>query len=151
MRYIEDLREEMTINEIYFCRKKQELLTKAGKTYYSLTLQDKTGNLDGKVWNVMSGGIDEFSSLDYINVSGRVTSFQGNLQLNIDRIRRCQDGEYDPADYMPCTKKDVTEMYDELKTMIATIKEPNLKLLLENFFVKDEAFQKKSDLKKQLP
>lgn len=143
MRYIEDLREEMTINEIYFCRKKQELLTKAGKTYYSLTLQDKTGNLDGKVWNVMSGGIDEFSSLDYINVSGRVTSFQGNLQLNIDRIRRCQEGEYDPADYMPCTKKDPAQMYEELKTMIATIKEPNLKLLLENFFVNDEEFQKK--------
>lgn len=95
MRYIEDLREDMTINEIYFCRKKQELQTKAGKPYYSLVLQDKTGNLDGKVWNVMSGGIDEFSSLDYINVSGRVTSFQGNLQLNIDRIRKCEEGEYE--------------------------------------------------------
>ena len=76
MRYIEDLREDMVINEVYFCRKKQELTTKAGKPYFSLTLQDKTGNLDGKVWNVMSGGIDEFSSLDYINVSGRVTSFR---------------------------------------------------------------------------
>ena len=58
MKYIEELKEDMTINEIYFCRKKQELLTKAGKPYFSLTLQDKTGNLDGKVWNVGSGGIE---------------------------------------------------------------------------------------------
>lgn len=142
MRYIEDLREDMTINEIYFCRKKQELQTKAGKPYYSLTLQDKTGNLDGKVWNTMSGGIDEFSSLDYINVSGRITSFQGNLQLNIDRVRKCEEGEYDEADYMPCTKKNMDEMYGELTQLIGTIKETHLKQLLEQFFVLDGTFQK---------
>lgn len=142
MRYIEDLREDMTINEIYFCRKKQELQTKAGKPYYSVTLQDKTGNLDGKVWNTMSGGIDEFSSLDYINVSGRITSFQGNLQLNIDRVRKCEEGEYDEADYMPCTKKNMDEMYGELTQFIGTVKEPHLKQLLEQFFVQDGNFQK---------
>lgn len=143
MKYIEELKEDMTINEIYFCRKKQELLTKAGKPYFSLTLQDKTGNLDGKVWNVGSGGIEEFSSMDYINVSGRVTCFQGNLQLNIDRVRKCSEDEYDPGDYMPCTKKNVEEMYQELTKVIATVKEPHLKTLLENFFVKDQDFQKK--------
>lgn len=143
MRYINELREEMTINEIYFCRKKQELQTKAGKTYYSLVLQDKTGNLDGKVWNVTSGGIDEFSSLDYINVQGRITSFQGSLQLNIDRVRRCDEGEYEEADYMPCTKKNVQDMYQELTGLIQTVKEAHLRELLENFFVKDGDFQKK--------
>lgn len=132
----------MTINEIYFCRKKQELLTKAGKPYFSLTLQDKTGNLDGKVWNVGSGGIEEFSSMDYINVSGRVTCFQGNLQLNIDRVRKCSEDEYDPGDYMPCTKKSVEEMYQELTAYIGTLKEPHLKALTENFFVKNEEFKK---------
>lgn len=142
MKYIEELKEDMTINEIYFCRKKQELLTKAGKPYFSLTLQDKTGNLDGKVWNVGSGGIEEFSSMDYINVSGRITSFQGNLQLNIDRVRKCSEDEYNPGDYMPCTKKNVQEMYQELTGYIATIKEPHLKALVENFFIKDEEFKK---------
>lgn len=142
MKYIEELKEDMTINEIYFCRKKQELLTKAGKPYFSLTLQDKTGNLDGKVWNVGSGGIEEFSSMDYINVSGRVTCFQGNLQLNIDRVRKCSEDEYDPGDYMPCTKKSVEEMYQELTAYIGTLKEPHLKALTENFFVKNEEFKK---------
>ena len=65
MKFIEELKEDMTINEIYFCRKKQELLTKAGKPYFSLTLQDKTGSLDAKVWNTGSGGIEEFSTKKY--------------------------------------------------------------------------------------
>lgn len=142
MKFIEELKEDMTINEIYFCRKKQELLTKAGKPYFSLTLQDKTGNLDAKVWNTGSGGIEEFSTNDYINVSGRITSFQGNLQLNVERIRKCSEDEYNPADYMPCSKRNIEQMYQELTDIIATIKEPHLKQLTEYFFVKNEAFQK---------
>lgn len=141
MKYIEDLREDMMINEIYFCRKKQELQTKAGKPYYALILQDKTGNIDGKVWNVISGGIGEFSALDYINVAGRVTSFNGSLQLNIDRLRKCDEGEYNPEDFMPCTKKDVNEMYGEILKMIETVQEPHLKSILQIFFQNMPEFQ----------
>ena len=141
MKYIEDLREDMMINEIYFCRKKQELQTKAGKPYYALILQDKTGNIDGKVWNVISGGIGEFSALDYINVAGRVTSFNGSLQLNIDRLRKCDEGEYNPEDFMPCTKKDVNEMYGEILKMIETVQEPHLKSILQIFFQNTPEFQ----------
>lgn len=143
MKYIEDLREDMTINEIYFCKKKQELVSKAGKSYFSLTLQDKTGLLDAKVWNTGSGGIEDFSSNDYINVNGRITSFQGNLQLNVDRVRKCSEDEYDPADYLPCTKKDIGEMYQEVIKLVGSIKEPHLKQLAKHFFEEDEEFQKK--------
>ncbi|MBQ3599602.1 MAG: HD domain-containing protein [Lachnospiraceae bacterium] len=146
MKYIEELREDMTVSEIYFCRKKQELLTKAGKTYFSMTLQDKTGNLDAKVWNTGSGGIEEFSSNDYIYVSGRVTSFQGNLQLNVDRVRKCTEDEYNPADYMPCSKKDISEMYSELLGIVDSIKSTYLKELAESFFIRDEEFKKEFQL-----
>ena len=70
MRFIKDLTEGERINEIYLCRKKQSALTKAGKPYESLMLQDKTGTLDAKIWEPGSVGIDEFDSLDYIAVMG---------------------------------------------------------------------------------
>lgn len=142
MKYIEELREDMTVGEIYFCKKKQDLLTKAGKPYFSLQLQDKTGLLDAKVWNTGSGGIEEFDSSDYIFVSGRVTSFQGALQLNVDRVRKCTEGEYQPADYMPSSKKDIETMYRELVSFIDKMKEPHLKKLCEQFFVNDAEFVK---------
>ena len=83
MKYIESLREGERINEIYLCKVKQSALTKAGKPYDTLILQDKTGTLDAKIWEPGSVGIDEFDSLDYIAVMGDITSFQGNLQLNV--------------------------------------------------------------------
>ena len=93
MKYIESLREGERINEIYLCKVKQSALTKAGKPYDNLILQDKTGTLDAKIWEPGSVGIDEFDSLDYIAVMGDITSFQGNLQLNVKRVRKVQEGD----------------------------------------------------------
>ena len=87
MKYIESLREGERINEIYLCKTKQSALTKAGKPYENVILQDKTGILDAKIWDPGSVGIDDFDSLDYVAVMGDITSFQGNLQLSIKRVR----------------------------------------------------------------
>jgi 3'-5' exoribonuclease len=142
MRYIADLREESSVGDIYLCKKKQELMTKAGKPYFSLQLQDKTGILDAKVWNTSSNGIEDFDTMDYIYVTGRVNSFQGGLQLSIERIRKSQEGEYNPAEYMPTTKKDIEQMYQEIIEIVNSIKEPYLLQLTKSFFTEDLDFIK---------
>lgn len=141
MRYINEIREGEVLTGPYLCKTKNVLKTKAGKTYYSLMLQDKTGTLDAKVWD-LSNGIGHFEAMDYIYLQGQVTSFQGALQLNVSRIRKCQEGEYDPKDYMPVSKKDIDTMYQELLGIIKTVEEPHLKKLLESFFVDDKAMIK---------
>lgn len=143
MKYIESLREGERINEVYLCKVKQSALTKAGKPYDSLLLQDKTGTLDAKIWEPSSVGIDEFEALDYIAVMGDVTSFQGNLQLNVKRVRRVQQEEYDPGDYLPVSTRDIHEMYGELTAIIRTIENSYLKRLLESFFIEDKEFEKR--------
>ena len=134
MKYIESLREGERINEIYLCKVKQAAMTKAGKPYDNVILQDKTGTLDAKIWDPGSVGIDEFEALDYVAVTGDVTSFQGNLQLSIKRARKVQEAEYDPKDYLPCTEKDVDEMFTELMEYIDSVKNPYLNQLLHKFF-----------------
>lgn len=139
MRYINELREGEMVSETYLCKSKQTLKTKAGKNYYSLLLQDKTGTLDSKIWE-LSAGIDHFEVMDYIRVDGQIVSFQGSLQLNVKRVRRSQEGEYDPADFMPVTSKNVEVMFSELLKQIAKFQEPHIKKLAESFFVEDKDF-----------
>ena len=143
MRYIETLREGERINEIYLCKMKQSALTKAGKPYDNLVLQDKTGTLDAKIWDPGSVGIDEFDALDYVAVTGDITSFQGNLQLSVKRARKVAEGEYDPKDYLPVSEKNVDEMYTELCTLIQGVGNPYLNRLLKSFFVEDTEFVKR--------
>lgn len=134
MRYIETLREGERINEIYLCKNKQPSVTKAGKPFVSLTMQDKTGTLDAKIWDPGSLGINDFEKLDYLNVVGDVTSFQGALQLNIKRIRKAQPGEYDPKEYLPVSRYDTDQMYTDLMEIIQRIENPYLKQLTIGFF-----------------
>ena len=134
MKYITSLREGERINEIYLVKSKQSALTKNGKPYDNVILQDKTGTLDAKVWDPGSVGIDEFDALDYVAITGDITSFQGNLQCSIKRARKVSEGEYDPKDYLPVSSKDIDEMYNELLGYISSVKNTYLSKLLHIFF-----------------
>ena len=129
------------LSETYLCKSKQVMQTKAGKTYYSLILQDKSGTLDGKIWD-LGPGIDHFDSMDYIRVDAQIVSFQNALQMNIRRVHKCHEGEYDPREYMPCTDKDVKEMYQELTCYIKSLKNEYLRTLASNYFLEDKATAK---------
>ena len=142
MRYIETLREGERINEIYLCKYKQGAMTKNGKPYDNVILQDKTGTLDAKIWDPGSVGIEEFESMDYVAVTGDITSFQGNLQCSIKRARKVGEGEYDPKDYLPTSEKDIDQMYKELLGYVDSVKNPYLNRLLCNF-LKDADFEKR--------
>ncbi|NBK90431.1 HD domain-containing protein [bacterium 1XD21-13] len=142
MKYIESFREGDRISGVYLCKYKQSAVTKNGKTYENVIMQDKTGTIDSKIWDPNSQGIEEFEVLDYVDVMAEVTSFQGTLQLNIKRARRARESEYTPADYLPVSDKDIEVMYRELMDLANQVKEPHLRALLEEFFVKDTAFIK---------
>ncbi|MCI9210789.1 MAG: HD domain-containing protein [Eubacterium sp.] len=143
MKYIETFREGERINEIFLCKYKQSALTKNGRPYENLILQDKTGTVDAKIWEPDSQGIDSFEILDYISIVGDVTSFQGALQVNVKRVRKVQPGEYDTRDYLPVSSRDIGEMYQELKGYIGSVANPYLKKLLQSFFIEDTAFAKR--------
>ncbi len=141
MKYIQDFKEGDRISGIYLVKSKQSALTKAGKPYESVILQDKTGTIDAKIWDVNSSGIGEYDALDYVNVIGDVTNFQGALQFKVQRLFKANENEYNPADYVPVSKYDIDEMYAELQGLIASIKNQYLNALLCSFF-KDEALAK---------
>ena len=143
MRYINTLREGETIRNIYLCKGKRSEETRNGKPYDNLILQDKTGTLDGKVWDPNSGGIADYDEMDFIEVFGDVVSYNNNLQLNIRQIRKAYEDEYVAADYMPTTEKNTEEMYKELLGYIKQIKNTYLRQVVEFYFVKDEKFIKK--------
>ena len=143
MHFIEALREGERINDIYLCKQKQVAMTKAGKPYESLILQDKTGTLDAKIWDPGSQGIDDYDALDYINVVGDITSFQGTLQLNVKRVRKASEGEYEPKDYLPVSDQDVDQMYHQITTYVKDLTNPYLKQLASSFFLEDPEFEKR--------
>ena len=142
MKFINELREGEKISGIYLCKHKQPAVTKNGKPYENVILQDKTGTIDAKIWEPNSQGIDDFDTLDYIDVIGDVTSFQGSLQVSIKRARKAHEGEYEPGNYLPISEKSIDGMYEELLKYVHSIKNSYLNKLLVKFFEEDEEFIK---------
>ena len=133
MKYVKDLKEGDRVFDIYLCKHKQAAVTKNGKPYENVILQDKTGTIDAKVWEPNNPGIGDYDALDYIEVYGEVNSFQGVLQVSVKRIRVCKEGEYDPGEYLPVSSKNMNDMYNELLGLVGSI---------EDFFVEDKEFVK---------
>ena len=140
MRYINTLHEGETIRNVYLCKGKRSAETRNGRPYDNLILQDKTGTLDGKVWDPNSGGIADYHELDFIEVYGEIISYNNNLQMNIKQIRKVQEGEYIAADYMPTTEKSTDGMYEELLGYIKKVDNQYLRQVLDHYFIKDETF-----------
>ena len=150
MRYIEDLKENEHIIEHYLCKQKQSLKTRSGKTYLSLRLMDKTGTMDAKVWE-MNNDIQSFEEGDIIKIDGNIVTFQNELQLKVNKLRRSREGEYIHGNYIPMTDKDIDALYAQVQDIIKSITHPHIRQLLENIIVNDkdqaEAFKTRSAAK----
>ena len=143
MKYINELREGNRISGIYLCKHKQSAVTKNGKQYENVILQDKTGVIDTKIWDLNSMGIREFEALDYVDIMGDVSSFNGALQVSIKNARKAEEGEYNPADYLPTSRYDINTMYQELLSWIGTVKNQYLSGLLTYYFIQDQETAKR--------
>ena len=142
MKYIREFKEGDRITGVYLCKHKQAAVTKNGKPYENVILQDKTGTLDAKIWDPNSQGIDDFDAMDYIEIMGDVTSFAGALQISIKRARKAGEGEYDPGDYLPVSARDRDEMYRQLMSYVNSVKNRWLSALLKYFFVENPEFMR---------
>ncbi|MCL2839943.1 MAG: HD domain-containing protein [Defluviitaleaceae bacterium] len=138
MQYIKEIREGDRVIEHYLCKRKETRESKAGKTFYSLKLQDKTGMIDAKVWDIHTD-IGAFEEGDIVKIDGNVVLYQNELQMKVLKLRKSREGECTPSELIPSSTRDLNEMFDELVALIHSVENPYVKTLLENIMIKNEA------------
>ena len=107
MKYIETFREGAHISEVYLCKTKQIALTKNGKEYGSLTLQDKTGTVDAKIWELNSPGINEFAAMDYVFVDADYSQIELRILAHMSGDERLISAYRDAQDIHAITASEV--------------------------------------------
>ncbi len=131
--YVSGLEANQVITTTFLVKAKEVWSKRTtGEPYLSLTLGDKSGNLDAKMWDNVEAIEPTFDRDDFVKVKGRVQLYQDKRQLTIHRIRRCQETEVDLGDYFPKTTQDVEAMFGELLHLVEQIREPYLKQLLSH-------------------
>ena len=140
--FINQFKKGQIVEGFFLAKEKTASKTKTGNPYLSLRLADRTGEIDGRVWDKASDFGSLFEKDDVIKVHGEVEEFQGVLQLRVLRLRKAAAGEFDLIDFLPKTAHDVDSMLSEIKGIAETLRNPHLRALLDSFLA-DEEFVKK--------
>lgn len=130
--WVKDIREEDQVHGIYLVQTKRRGLTKRGDPFLSITLVDRTGEIEAKVWEEVEAISPLFHEGDVVDVTGLAHSFRNQIQLTLTRLTACST-ESDPSLFLETTAKDVPSMVKSLRTILRKIKNPHLKALLDRF------------------
>jgi 3'-5' exoribonuclease len=125
--------ENQVITSSFVVVSKQAKPKKSGDLYLALTLADRTGHMEAKMWDNVADHINCFEQDDFIKVRGLINKFNGRFQLTLHKVRSLQDSEVVFDDYLPRTTKDVDALWRTLGDFVTSFGDPHLKALLRAF------------------
>ena len=132
--YINQIKERDRVESIFLVRDKITAMAKNGKPYMTLKIMDRTGEVEGRIWD----NIDHFSSVfeknDFILVNAKASVYMGKMQLIVQDLKKIEENMVDLGDFLPVSKHSTEEMRNELDSVLAALTNPHIEALLRAFF-----------------
>jgi len=140
-RFIKQLGDGDTIEEIFLVVDKQLRANRNGNLYLQLDLRDRSGAMSARMWNAGEAVVRAFEAGDFLQVKGKVQLFQGALQMILHHIDRVHNGQVELADFLPHTDQDVTKLYQRLRSLLMKMTNHHLRALVECFLMDGDFVQ----------
>jgi 3'-5' exoribonuclease len=130
--------ENKVITSTFVVVSKQIKPKKTGEPYLALTLGDRSGQLEAKMWDNVEEVLDAFDQDDFVKTKGLINKYKQRFQLTIHKVRKLGESEIEFADYLPKTTKDIDQLWQTLTGFIAGLENPHLKALVQAFMADPE-------------
>ncbi len=132
--YVQDCRPNDRLTSFFLVQSKEVRFKKnSGEPYLSLTLSDRSGQIEAKMWDGVEEILDGFDRDDIIKVKANIQLYREKPQMIIQRLRRAEESEVDLADFVPHTRRDIDEMLTELRDAVNGFQNPHLRALVRAF------------------
>src|SRR5580704_5546763 len=105
-----------------------------GGQYLALTLTDKTGQLEARMWEEFANVVETCAEGCYVKVQGLISKYNGRFQITLTRMRAASESEIDTADFVPTTQYEIPAMMGELRGYVEAFSNPHLRALVLRFF-----------------
>ncbi len=128
--FIKDLKEKDHVEAVFLVKTKNTPMSKNGKPYLALTLGDRSGAIDGRMWDNIDDIINTFQLDDYVRVRGTVNVYQKRKQLVIGEISRIPKKDVNAADFLPASRFDSEVMFKNLLAIVKGMKNKHLRQLI---------------------
>lgn len=141
-KFINEIEPGLTINDIYIVREPVLRSTTKGDLYIAMYLCDRSGQLNGRMWQASEIIYKSLPQPGFIQIQGRSELYQGNLQIVVNSVRPVDAGKVSIDDYLARTKKDVNKMFEEVRQIVGTIKNAQLKTIVDSFLADKKLMDK---------
>ena len=145
--YAADIRENQLVDALFLVASKNHGVTKGGRSYLTLRLIDRSGEIEARVWERADDLGRGFDKNDFVRVRGQATLYQGKIQIRVQDVMRVDETKIAAEDFLPRSATDPEAMLDELQAILRGIKNPHLLALAEACFADEELMR----LLKQAP
>ncbi|MPZ77987.1 MAG: HD domain-containing protein [Deltaproteobacteria bacterium] len=145
--YTADIRDNQLVDSIFLVAAKTTGVTKGGNSYLTLKLLDRSGEIEGRVWERAEDIGRGFERNDFVRIRGQSTLYQGKMQLRVQDVIRVDEKAVAAEDFLPKSAFDPDAMLAELQAVLRGITNPHLLALAESCF----ADQQLMDLLKRAP
>ena len=125
--------ENKTITSSFVVAAKQVRPRKTGELFLQLTLADRTGQLDAKMWDNVADVLEAFEQDDFVKVKGLINRYNNRIQFTVHKLRKLEENEIDFADFLPATTKDIPGLWRSLGAFVDSMENRYLKALLQSF------------------
>jgi len=143
--FIKDLQEGDRTSDLFLVKSSRLAETRAGKAYIQLTLMDKSGEINGPVWDRAEELFPHCSPGSFLQVQAVVQSYREQLQLKIDAMQPVSSEEIDLADFVPSCPKDRVDLAKRIQKLVASVENPFLRKILNRFLKKEPMWQRFQD------
>lgn len=140
--FIKDIKERDSVTGPFLVSRKETGVSKTGKAYLNLRLMDSTGEIDARVWDDAEEVAKGFNKNDVVSIKGFGVAYQGGIQLNVSAVKALAEGSYSLRDFLPSSERSHASLASELDSILSSMKDPNLKALMEAIFADKEIREK---------
>lgn len=137
--FVEQIKERDIVESPFLVRDKTLAMAKNGKPYLTLKLMDRTGEVEGRIWDNAERISEQFAKDDFVHVSGKASVYLGKMQLIIQELEQLDDSRVDLANFLPVSKFPIPELQGRLREKVASIQEDHFRKLME-LFLSDPVF-----------
>jgi 3'-5' exoribonuclease len=136
--YASDIRDNQSVDSLFLVSAKNHGVTKGGNGYLVLKLLDRSGEIEGRVWERADDLGRGFDKNDFVRVRGQALLYQGKVQIRVQDVMKVDGNQVVTEDFLPKSSFDPDAMLEELQTILRGIKNPHLLALAEAFFADQE-------------
>jgi 3'-5' exoribonuclease len=138
--YVDQIKERERIESIFLVRDKITAMAKNGKPYMTLKLMDRTGEVEGRIWDRVDEFSRQFDKDDFILINAKASVYMGKMQVVIQDLKKVDENQVDLSDFLPVSKRSQADMRHELDQILDSLTDRYIAALLRSFFDDPEFF-----------